>query len=83
MKSAYFDKKTLDELNQILGEYVDIKVNHDSDDDFKTKNKGDYYHTLSFSRVKIGKKCFEKKILTNPCFRSYFLQIFGQDLSKS
>lgn len=52
-------------LNEILGEFVEAKKSKYSDEEFERSGKGHYYNSLNYSRVKIGQKIFERKILFN------------------
>lgn len=64
-------------LNQILSQFIsEKKVIYSDDDDFERNSHGNYYHSVNYSRVKIGQKIFEKKILFNPLFKEEFEEIF-------
>ena len=65
------------ELDAILSHYVPLKRDADSDDEYTKNYQGKYYQTTNYSRVKIGQKYFEKKILFNPLFREEFVEIFS------
>ena len=61
-----------------------MKKEIDSEEEYGKIYSGNYYQSTSYSRVKIGQKVFEKKILLNSHFREEFIAIFqNKDLANS